>query len=265
MRVIDVGQGQAVLFVGRGGESLLVDSGPSGAAEAVLRALELHGIESVNLGVHTHFDADHVGGYARLLQGMDGRLGTNDDLAFQKLWDRGIQDLPDTDAVALYFLLSTVRRTPEENEIWEVGSIRATALWPEAADAQDENDRGFAMCVELGSMRVLVLGDLGAQRAEQVAGSCTDVEILIAGHHGAEDAISTKLLDLVRPELVIVSAGRENLYCHPSPATLARLGDIPLWTTGIAGADPRSPCSKIVQDWKAHHNVVGGDIWVPLQ
>ena len=49
------------------------------------------------------------------------------------------------------------------------------------------------------------------------------VDVLIAGHHGAEDATGENLLRAVSPDTVIISAGKDNQYGHPSAKTLERL------------------------------------------
>lgn len=50
-----------------------------------------------------------------------------------------------------------------------------------------------------------------------------DVDILVAGHHGAADSTSEELLMEVTPELVLISVGKDNHYGHPAPALLERL------------------------------------------
>ena len=50
--------------------------------------------------------------------------------------------------------------------------------------------------------------------------------ILKAGHHGADTSSSAAFLQAVAPQIVIISAGRENRYGHPHPAMLARAAAI---------------------------------------
>jgi competence protein ComEC len=50
-----------------------------------------------------------------------------------------------------------------------------------------------------------------------------DVDILVAGHHGAADASSEELLQAVKPETVLISAAKYNIYGHPAPVLLQRL------------------------------------------
>ena len=50
-----------------------------------------------------------------------------------------------------------------------------------------------------------------------------DVDILVAGHHGAADASSEELLQTVKPEVVLISVAKYNIYGQPAPALLQRL------------------------------------------
>lgn len=73
---------------------------------------------------------------------------------------------------------------------------------------------------------MLITGDLD-QYAEMRLLSrweLPQVDLLVAGHHGAKDSTSQILLDTVQPVVVIVSVG-ENTYGHPAEETLERIQD----------------------------------------
>ena len=53
-----------------------------------------------------------------------------------------------------------------------------------------------------------------------------DVDLMVAGHHGAKSSTSQVLLDKVRPETVVISVGADNRYGHPNQETLSRLQSI---------------------------------------
>ena len=50
-----------------------------------------------------------------------------------------------------------------------------------------------------------------------------DVDVLVAGHHGSKHATCEELLSAVRPEIVCISAGKDNSFGHPAPELLERL------------------------------------------
>ena len=62
--------------------------------------------------------------------------------------------------------------------------------------------------------------------------------ILVAGHHGSKNATSRELLDLVKPDIVLISCGKNNRYGHPAREMLERLQEagVPYHRTDLEGA-----------------------------
>ena len=66
---LDVGTGDATLFVMPNGNTLLVDAGLDGAAARVIGPfLRSLGITSLDAFVLTHYDSDHMGGVDKLVE-----------------------------------------------------------------------------------------------------------------------------------------------------------------------------------------------------
>lgn len=264
LHFVDVGQGSALLVRGREGEVVLVDSGPPSGAEALLRALDEHELDRVDLWIHTHFDADHVGGFARVVAGNDGAWPSDDDVAVAQLWDRGDADLPDNDALALYLALAEDRRrAPSPGQHFEAAglSLRVLELDPPPADVS-ENERGLALCLELEGTRVLIPGDLPAARVAEAALACGPVDLLWASHHGSASGLDAPTLAIVDPARVVIGAGPDNAYCHPAASTLALLHAHEVWLLDAAGVDPRGECPGLAETLGPRHTLVGGDLWI---
>lgn len=265
LHFIDVGQGSALLIRGEAGEVALIDSGPSSGAEPILAALEAHRVEQIGLWVHSHHDADHIGGFARAVAGLDGVWPSADDLQIDMLWDRGLTSpMPDTDAIALYFgLVGDRRERPEPGTVYAAAglSIEVLELDPPPADAP-ENARGLALCVEVAGLRALLPGDLPADRVELAAAACGPVDVLWASHHGSADASSAAALELADPRITVISAGHENAYCHPSPVALGLLHDRSVWLLDAAGIDPAGPCPPLADALGPAHALIGSDLWI---
>ncbi len=264
MRFIDVGQGSALLLLGPEGQAVMIDSGPPGAAEAVIHALDEHGLVRIDLWIHTHFDADHVGGFGRVLVGADGIAESGDELEVLALWDRGLEGAPETDAVAAYRAgAGERRREARAGDRWDAPglSLRLVATGAPLMFAA-ENARGLAVCVELGGLRLLAPGDLPAAQVAESAADCGVVDVLWAAHHGGADGTSASVLAAADPALVVISAGRYNPYCHPAAITLARLSTRAVWISGIAGAGPLGACPGLATSFGAQHRLLAGDLWL---
>jgi beta-lactamase superfamily II metal-dependent hydrolase len=261
---IHVGQGSALLAVSGQGSAVLVDAGPAGAAEPILAALASHGVEHVDLWVHTHFDADHIGGTPRVLLGMDDQPGTGDEISVGVVWDRGLDALPDTDTVQRYLdAVWEVRRVPGAGERWSVPGLQARALSGSgAAEAARENDRGLALCLDVGGVRVFIPGDLPSDLAAERATDCSDPTVWWLGHHGSRDGTDAQLVERVGARTVVISAGLENGHCHPHGDVLTLLGDRQVWITGAAGIAPGRACQALASFLGPGHRVAGADLWM---
>ena len=75
---------------------------------------------------------------------------------------------------------------------------------------------------------MLITGDMereGELRLVETV-ALPDIEVLVAGHHGSDTSNTSELLEAVKPELVLISAGLNNEYGHPDWDTLVRLEEI---------------------------------------
>ncbi|MBQ3503193.1 MAG: DNA internalization-related competence protein ComEC/Rec2 [Oscillospiraceae bacterium] len=210
--MLDVGQGQCILLHSEG-RTFLVDCGGDSdkdAAELAVRTLLSRGIRSLDGVILTHYDRDHMGGLPYLLT----RIGTP-LLILPDTEDRGRgQLLPVEDAeVAAVSDTLTV----------EYGDTRLTVFGPIYYGYSNEN----SLCIlfETENCDILITGDRSAYGERMLLRqyALPDVDILVAGHHGAGDSTSDQLLDAVTPETVLISVSETNHYGHPSEDLLWRL------------------------------------------
>ena len=50
-----------------------------------------------------------------------------------------------------------------------------------------------------------------------------DVDYLKVGHHGSKNSSSEDFLKLIKPEIAVASAGKNNRYHHPAKEAVERL------------------------------------------
>ena len=90
----------------------------------------------------------------------------------------------------------------------------------------------MTLLLEYGSFSALFTGDLegaGEQELLQALGSAddetgaVDITLLKAAHHGSSGATGEAFLQLVHPQLAVISCGRNNSYGHPHAELLERL------------------------------------------
>lgn len=211
LNVLDVGEGQSILIQSEG-EHYLIDCGGDSeerTADRVAQTLLSQGVFHLDGVVLTHYDRDHVGGLENLL--------TRIPIEHFYLPDQGEIPISQEDG-ALCTLVSRDTEIP-------VGCGKLVLLEPGGENSNNEN----CMCVLFESEEcvILITGDRGRSGERRLLANYVlpDVDILIAGHHGSKNSTTEELLRAVRPETVIISAGKNNRYGHPAQELLDRLAE----------------------------------------
>jgi competence protein ComEC len=213
---LDVGQGQS-LVISKNELYMVIDCGGSGGAgEGAISHLRANGASRVGLFVLTHFHADHANGAVELLD----RLRV-DTLVIPSYEDEAENSIA-FDIISLARERQTDIITVETQMTFRLGGAEITVYPP--IGAVGENERGLTILCSDGEFDALITGDMN-DRNERIlveTYDLPDIEVLIAGHHGSKYATTDELLSATRPEVAIISVGR-NTYGHPAEQTLERL------------------------------------------
>ena len=225
---------------------MLIDAGKRDKGiEAVLPCLEDLNIHHLDWIVATHYDADHIGGIAEVLRGLDQLAGTEDDfIPTEAIIDRG--DFTDK-ATATYTdyvdMTAPYRKEAEPGMIFELGggaTAKVVVVNGRYEDGRtiplqpdEENEACIGLLIEYGSFRYFTAGDLTGggspggfptKDLETLAGGIIDdIDILHVGHHGSSSSTNETFLEETRPEAAIISVGKDNDYGHPTEEILTRL------------------------------------------
>ncbi len=207
LRVLDVGQGDAILLAPRRSLPVLIDTGPPGGAAAG-RLHEL-GIDHLGALVLTHDDSDHSGALGELLAGVRvDRL-----LVAASLNPQGCSALDCPPIIGL-----------ATGQVVRSGALRLSVLWPPpgepTTEAAEPNARSLVVKASIGEFDALLTGDAEAELAPVRPGP---VEVLKVAHHGSADAGLQALLEQTAPGVALLSVGAGNPYGHPAVATIRDL------------------------------------------
>ncbi len=232
LTALDVGQGDALLLE-TPAVRVLVDGGEDGAAA---RHLARRGIRHLDLVIATHGDLDHVGGLPEVLE----------TVAVGELW---LHPSPDgKEAVDRLVAAARARdvpiRGPLAGAILRVGDLTLEVLapWPDLLDDSGpdaSNDASIVLRASTAGVAVLLGGDSGAAVHRRLIASAPDrlrADVLVLPHHGSSTS-DLRIIEVVAPDLAVVSAGRDNPYGHPHREVVAELGrlGIPLRRTDREG------------------------------
>jgi len=236
---IDVGQADALLIRTPRGHAFLVDAGgrlergperagDSSAEEVGMRVvvpfLVRSGIHHLDAVLLSHPHGDHAGGIAPVLR----MLGANG------FADSG-QSYP---GHAYHDALEVAREEhipmlePRGGDVWHTGDgvtfrFYGPTLPYITGSRSDINSNSLVFRLEYGRFRMLFMGDAGRETEERLlaAGDDLRADVLKVGHHGSAYGTTPEFLRAVSPRDAIISVGRNNLFGHPAPATLATLSE----------------------------------------
>jgi competence protein ComEC len=106
---------------------------------------------------------------------------------------------------------------------------------------------------------MLFVGDLGFEGENKILESGIDLEseLLKVGHHGSRYSSSDEFLESVKPDISVISAGRNNMYGHPTEETLNRLSDV---DTEIYCTKTQGTICVEVGEYLSVENYIGG--WI---
>lgn len=209
MTMLDVGQGQCILLQSRG-KTVLVDCGGNSAdrsADIAAETLLAMGIPRLDGLILSHYDEDHAGGAENLLKRIPAEVLV----------------LPPAHTDRVLPAAHTVYADREVRFGWENTVLTVfPAEYPGTG-----NEKSLCILFDTENCDILITGDRTGfgERMLLRYHDIPDVDVLIAGHHGAESSTCTELLEAVKPETVCISVAEQNLYGHPHEKLLKLLFD----------------------------------------
>jgi beta-lactamase superfamily II metal-dependent hydrolase len=227
---IDVGQGDSTLIITPEGKTILIDGGKESEGDTVLAYLADYGIDTIDLMVATHPDADHIGGLVPVLENLD----------VKKVVDSGKTHTTQTylDYLNLIDQKNIPMEIAKEGSLLNVDSNLKIEVLNALEESSDTNDSSIVLKVSYKEADFLLTGDADTEIEEEMINEAynLDAEVLKVGHHGSDTSTSQAFLEAVDPLFAAVSVG-ENSYGHPSKSVLDRLTNygVDIYTTQQSG------------------------------
>lgn len=229
LTAIDVAQGDSLLLVAPGGETMLVDGGGLplvngkpprlDTGEGVVSPyLWRRGLRRLDVVVMTHADQDHMGGLEAVVRNFQPR----------ELWVSAFPEHEPTER-----LLRAAREVGARVVAVRAGhgvewsGARVEALSPEITrqGGEPENNDSLVLKASFGGHAFLLTGDAERQVERRLVDNPAALRaaVLKLGHHGSRTSTTMSLLDAVRPAYALISVGRGNPFRHPHPDVMERL------------------------------------------
>jgi len=203
---LDVGQGDAAIIRSPEGKVALVDAGRD---LDILPLLRRHDVDSIDIAIASHPHADHIGGMERVIRSLPVRFYMDNGFPHTTAtYTRLMRTLQASDVTYLEATARTI----------SLGSVELTVLPPPAWGEENLNNGSIGLVVRYGEFTALLTGDSEVEELNYfLSRGVPDVTLLKAAHHGGRDAVSPAWLSATKPEVVVISCGRDNQYGHPHP------------------------------------------------
>ncbi len=211
-----VGRADCTLIIDNN-HAMLIDSGNSKDGEKVVNALKALNINQIDYVIGTHVHEDHIGCMSDII----------DNFEIGKFY------LPynETSTTSFYKRLlkslSMKNMGIEEATIGEklvLGDAQIEIMAVDNSDPENINDESIVLELTYGSQKFLFMAD--AEDTTESSRLWNDVDVLKVGHHGSNTSSSQTFLLQVRPEISIISVGKENSYNFPKKKIINRLEKI---------------------------------------
>ena len=206
--VLDVGQADAIL-IRQGGAVTLVDCGLD---ERVVSALVRNNVHHIDAVFVTHWDEDHWGGLPAVLEQFSvGTIAVAAD---------ALEDAP----AEVLSRPGVEYRQVRRGDTVDIGSFCARVMCPFESVDGEGNEDSLVLLLSYAqggqSLRMLLTGDAELDQEREFVQEVGDIDVLKLGHHGSKVSVDLDLLETLKPELSIASAGEGNRYGHPSDACI---------------------------------------------
>lgn len=240
--MLDVGQGDGIILRLDNDTTCLIDGGSTNVKNVgtyrILPYLKHEGITKLDYVIFTHLDEDHISGTRELVElhgTMNGvEIGTvffpdiaDPDEKYKELWIFVEQKGIDVGRIGAGDLFC--------GEKWEM-----VCHFPiKGMKSGDKNETSTVLQLNYEEFSMLLTGDLGLEGEASLLNqrALEDIDVWKVSHHGSKYSGGQEFLECIRPNVSLISVGRNN-YGHPSEEILERLSGVgsQVWTTLDCGA-----------------------------
>ena len=215
---IDVGQGDSEFLELPNGQTMLIDAGSPENGSQIISYIKGLNHKKIDYLVATHPHADHIGGMATVVNGLDiGKI-------YMPKVSTNTQTFED--------LLTTIQKkglkvnTAKAGvNMFKAGNLSADIIAPVNISGDDLNQYSAVLMLTYGDNKFLFTGDAGEASESQITAD-VKADVLKVGHHGSATATSQEFLNKVRPKYAVIEVGKGNSYGHPTADTLSKLQKI---------------------------------------
>ncbi len=216
MTFFDVGQGDSSLIQFENYD-ILIDAGESQYGDDVVDKLNELGVDDIEFLVATHPHSDHIGGISEVLENFSVENFVMPKVVHTTKTYETMIDLVDEKNINV--IIPT-----QGQKLIELDGILLQVISPVVTE--DDNLNNYSICLKFdyGNTRSIYTGDAETKIENMIleSGIGIDCDIFQVGHHGSVTSNSESFLNMLTPQIAIISCGKNNDYGHPHKEVVDR-------------------------------------------
>lgn len=201
--ILDIGKADAIILRTEN-HTVVIDCGEKGDGKDVLSCLAENNIESIDYLFITHFDKDHVGGAAKVINGISiGEIITPDYEGTNDEYTQFVEAVSENN-MTLTSLTENITFTLDD-VLFEVYPPMKSSY------QEDDNDYSLVISVTHGENKFLFAGDAETERLKELINQL-DLEhaFLKVPHHGRYNTMTKSFLTSVNPKYAVITCSEKN-------------------------------------------------------
>lgn len=222
--MLDVGQGQCIYVKTKNGFNMLYDGGSSDVSNVgkyrIIPFLQADGCTCLDIVVVSHLDEDHVSGIREMILDKSIRIKQIllPDTSFVDEAYREIKNLAEENGIVVGVFGKNSRI--KDNEL-EITGVHPFYDFP----ALERNNTSIVLNLNYKKFNMLLCADMEGDAMNQIMrdNNLLDIDVLQVAHHGSQYTTSEEFLEIIKPEISLISCGENNSYKHPHEELLKRL------------------------------------------
>lgn len=201
--VLKVGKADAIVMRTQN-HCVVMDCGEKDDGKKILDFLAQSGTERIDRLFITHFDKDHVGGAAKVINGIDigeilvpDYIGSNDEY-------KDFLSAASTKGVKIH--------TVTENESFILDDVRFNVYPPQKSEYKtSDNDFSLVTDVTHGKNKMLFTGDAEEERISEILSTVSGEYVFLkVPHHGRYSSATESLVKATSPEYSVITDSDKN-------------------------------------------------------
>ncbi|SDY31551.1 ComEC/Rec2 family competence protein [Tindallia californiensis] len=226
VHMIDVGQGDSFLIKTPEGTSILIDGGSPQYGDDVVAYLKREKIQQIDYLIATHPHSDHIGGLVTVMNEFPVENLILPEVSHTSQLFESFLDTAFTTNVPLFPVKKSSRHSLEDEIFFDI-------LHTGVHYGSHLNNWSVVLRLTHQEMSFLFTGDLESEAERDLLNQFSSKklasEVLKVGHHGSNTSTTPAFLQVVSPQVALISCGINNQYGHPSTEVVNRLEESGVW------------------------------------